>query len=86
MNEVRLIAGKIPGNNTLRFWKVENKNIYAHIGDYAIVENIDSYALVEILGLLITTEQKALVISNNEFKRMKKVVKTIKAEELHQED
>ena len=37
MNEKRLICGKLQGNNVLRFWKVEDKNIDTHIGNYAIV-------------------------------------------------
>lgn len=82
MNDKRLICGKLQGNNVLRFWKVEDENIDTHIGNYAIVENMDSYALVKILGLVITSEQEALSISNTDYKRMKRMLKEISIEDL----
>ena len=82
MKQVRLICGKIQGNSTLRFWKVEDVNIDTHIGNYAIVENLDSYALIEILGLVVTTEEQAIKISTVDYQRMKRMLKEIDIEDL----
>ena len=43
---------------------------------------MDSYALVKILGLVITSEQEALSISNTDYKRMKRMLKEISIEDL----
>lgn len=82
MEEVRLVTGKIQGNNVLRFWKVEDENIFIQIGNYAIVENMDSYNLIEILGLVITSREKAMNITNTPYKNIKRVLKEIDIDEL----
>ena len=85
MEQVRLICGKLQGNNVLRFWKVEDVNIDTHIGNYAIVENLDSYALVEILGLTVTTKDKIVNITTTKYENMKRMVKEIDINELTKE-
>ena len=82
MREVRLICGKLQGNNVLRFWKVGDGNIDPDIGNYAIVENQDSYALIEILGLVITTEEQVIKISTTDYSRMKRMLKEINIKDL----
>jgi len=85
MEQVRLICGKLQGNNVLRFWKVEDVNIDTHIGNYAIVENLDSYSLVEILGLTVTTKDKIVNITTTKYENMKRMVKEIDINELTKE-
>ena len=82
MEQVKLICGKLQGNNVLRFWKVDNENIDTHIGNYAIVENLDSYTLIEILGIAITFKDKVSNITTIKYENMKRMVKEIDINEL----
>ena len=82
MKNKRLICGKIQGNNVLRFWKVEDDSLAIEIGDFAIVENMDSYNLVKILGVVISNEQEIMNISNTDYKDMKRMLKEISINDL----
>lgn len=75
--QVRLICGKLQGNNVLRFWKVEDKAFTPCVGNYAIVENQNSFALIEILGLIITNADKVIGITTQPYEKVKKMVKEI---------
>ncbi len=82
MNQVRLIAGKVQGSTAVRYWKVEDVNVDTHIGNYAIVENLNGYTMVEILGLVVTTKEKAGNFSFTSYEKMKKMIKEVDLEEL----
>lgn len=75
-NIVTLIAGKINRDCQILYWKIDNCIMF-EIGDYAIVENKDSYDLVEIIGDVETTEEKAKLFSKVDYCKMKNVVTLI---------
>lgn len=81
MDRVTLIAGRM-NNNIVNYWKVENIALIAKIGDFAIVENMNSYTLVEIVGVVITTKEKAPIFSNTKYENMKRMIKNILLEDL----
>ena len=80
--QVRLIIGKLQDNTTFRYWKVENVNVDTPIGGFAIVENLNSYTMVEILGLVVTSEEKAQELSKTHYSNIKRVLKTFDVDEL----
>lgn len=82
-----LIAGVINSMpNTVYFW-LGNKNMDSFkIGDYAIVENLSSYDLVKIAGIVWTNEYNLKSITKvKDLAKMKKVIKYIPKEELENE-
>lgn len=82
-----LIAGVINSvPNTVYFW-LGNKNMDSFkIGDYAIVENLSSYDLVKIAGIVWTNEDNLKSITKvKDLEKMKKVIKYIPKEELENE-
>lgn len=82
-----LIAGVINSMpNTVYFW-LGNKNMDSFkIGDYAIVENLSSYDLVKIAGIVWTNEDNLKSITKvKDLEKMKKVIKYIPKEELENE-
>ena len=71
---IKLIAGKLNNCNTVYYWEIQ-KETPIKIGDYAIVENINDYDLVKIVGAINTSEKYAKFITNS--KVNKKVVMII---------
>ena len=59
---MKLIAGKLNSDNFIRFWKIEKGDF--NVGDYAIVENINDYDLVKIVGIVETTEKYTYFLTN----------------------
>jgi len=53
---MRIIVGKINRDNVKNHWNIEETKDFC-IGDYAIVENVNGYDLVEIIGELLTTDE-----------------------------
>ena len=87
MMNLYLIAGVINSiPNTVYFW-LGNKNMDGFkIGDYAIVENLSSYDLVKIAGIVWTNEDNLKSITKvKDLEKMKKVIKYIPKEELENE-
>ena len=87
MMNLYLIAGVINSvPNTVYFW-LGNKNMDSFkIGDYAIVENLSSYDLVKIAGIVWTNENNLKSITKvKDLEKMKKVIKYIPKEELENE-
>ena len=87
MKNLYLIAGVINSMpNTVYFW-LGNKNMDSFkIGDYAIVENLSSYDLVKIAGIVWTNENNLKSITKvKDLEKMKKVIKYIPKEELENE-
>ena len=83
-DDVILMAGKINATGKILFWKIEKEQV-AEIGDYAIVENIEGYDLVQIMGYVLTKRELTRYISNTKYENMKEVKMTIKKEKLKKE-
>lgn len=68
--------------NMVYFW-LGDKNIDSFkIGDYAIVENLNSYDLVKIAGIVWTNKDNLKTITKNNLAKMKRVIKYIPKDEL----
>ena len=48
---MKLILGKL-SNGAIFYWDIYHMQLKPSIGDYAIVENLDDYALVKIVGIV----------------------------------
>ena len=68
---VSLIAGVINATEKMLFWKNE-ANI--GIGDYAVVENMNGYDLVKVVGIVTTTKAEVSKFSNTKYNNMEKAV------------
>lgn len=75
--EVYLVAGLINATGKVLHWRTRAE---IKLGDYAIVENMNDYDLVKIVGTVITTEKYIKHISNSVI--TKKVVKILKRNEV----
>lgn len=53
---MKLILGKL-SNGAIFYWDISHMQLKPSIGDYAIVENLDDYALVKIVGIVETSEK-----------------------------
>ncbi len=62
-NKTRLIVGKINNCNTNYHWIVDDNEEF-EIGDYAIVENMNDYDLVKIIGVIDTNNKYQKYITN----------------------
>ncbi len=71
MEKVYLIAGIINATGKTLFWKDEK---YMSVGNYAIVENMNGYDLVKIVGRIETTKNEASKFSNTKYENMKQTV------------
>ncbi len=78
---VTLIAGMINATRKTLYWKTSI--ISAYIGDYAIVENNGGYDLIKIVGIVETTKENAIRISNTAYEDMKNVKMIISKENLN---
>lgn len=77
--EVYLIAGVINATGKMLFWKDDND---IQIEDYAIVENMNGYDLVKVIGSVLTTEKEASKFSNTRYENMKKTIYPISKEDI----
>lgn len=75
---IKLIAGRLNNMNKSNYWLVNG--FEANIGDYAIVENMNGYDLVEIVGLVETDEEHINKLIGNKIN--KKVSCVVFKEEL----
>ena len=86
MINLYLIAGVINSMPNMVYFWLGDKNIDSFkIGDYAIVENLNSYDLVKIAGIVWTNEENLKSITKKDLAKMKKVIKYIPKEELENE-
>lgn len=86
MKNLYLIAGVINSMPNMVYFWLGDKNIDSFkIGDYAIVENLNSYDLVKIAGIVWTNEENLKSITKKDLAKMKKVIKYIPKEELENE-
>ncbi len=68
---VILIAGVINATGKLLYWRSDG---IINIGDYAIVENMNGYDLIKVIGIIETTKENASRFSNTKYSNMKKVI------------
>ena len=54
---MKLIIGKLNEDNNIRYWNASGFTPDVAVGDYAIVENINDYDLVKIIGIVETEEK-----------------------------
>lgn len=54
---MKLIAGKMNYNKQIYYWELPEFLKIPNVGDYAIVQNLTDYDLVEIVGILETNEE-----------------------------
>ena len=70
---MKLILGKLNKDQIINYWRCDG--MYPNIGDYAIVENINDYDLVKIIGMVETDIKYEKFLTPNGVS--KKVIKTI---------
>ena len=84
--EVYLVAGLINATGKVLHWRTRAE---IKLGDYAIVENMNDYDLVKIVGTVITTEKVIGIVkttkkdtgkfSNTKYENMKNAILGINA-------
>ena len=74
--EVYLIAGLINATGKVLYWRTKSE---IKLGDYAIVENINGYDLVKVIGIVKTTKKDAGKFSNTKYENMKNAILGINA-------
>lgn len=72
-----LIAGVINATGKLLYWRSDRR---ISIGDYAIVENMNGYDLIKVIGVIETIEENAKKFSNTNYINMKKVIQGMQKE------
>lgn len=75
-SEVILIAGKINKTGRVFYWE-HKLGEFIKIGDYAIVENMNGFDLIEVVGKVITKRKWVNKFSNTKYENMKKVIQKI---------
>lgn len=76
---VTLVAGVINATGKMLFWKDDCE---MQLGDYAVVENVNGYDLVKVIGIILTTEKQASNFSNTRYENMKKTIYPISKEDI----
>lgn len=71
---VYLVAGTINATGKTLYWKDEK---YIPIGNYAIVENVNGFDLIKVIGRVQTTKLNASKFSNTKYENMKKTIQEI---------
>lgn len=77
--QVYLIAGIVNATGQVLFWKDE---INIEVGNYAIVENVNGYDLVKVIGRVKTTTKDASKLSKTRYENMKRAVCEVNSERL----
>lgn len=72
--EISLVAGIINATGKVLYWRDEN---YILVGSYAIVENMNGYDLIKVIGRIKTTKANASKFSNTKYENMKKTIKEV---------
>jgi len=78
---IYLIAGVINATGKMFYWKDEN---FITIGNYAIVENMNGYDLVKVVGRVTTTKEEAIKFSNTKYNNMEKTITEVTKEKLEE--
>ncbi len=72
--KVYLVAGLINATGKTLYWKDEK---YMYVGNYAIVENMNGFDLIKIIGKVETTKTNASKFSNTRYENMKQTIQEI---------
>lgn len=72
-----LIAGTINATGKTLYWKSDR---VVSVGDYAIVENMNGYDLIKVVGIIDTTKENASKFSNTKYNNMKRVIQGMQKE------
>ena len=72
--EISLVAGIINATGKVLYWRDEN---YIFVGSYAIVENMNGYDLIKVIGRIKTTKANASKFLNTKYENMKKTIKEV---------
>ena len=80
---MKLIIGKLNRNNIVYYWRIPSDSVFT-IGDYAIVENINDYDLVKIIGIVETEEKYAKFLANGK-EISKKVIYFIERKDIRED-
>ena len=75
---IKVVAGRLNNLGKSNYWLENDKKV--NVGDYAIVENMNGYDLVEVTGVLETDEEHINLIMCNKIN--KKVLYVIPKEAL----
>lgn len=78
---VYLIAGVINSTGKIMYWKDEK---YISVGSYAIVENLNGYDLVKVVGRIATTKSESSKFSNTKYENMGRTVAEVSKEKLEE--
>lgn len=82
-----LLAGRRNGGNETLFWTMEDCKVDGYSeGDYAIVENMNDFDLVKIVGTVVTKKNLANLFSKTKYEHMKKVIRIVNKSDLIKED
>ena len=76
---VTLVVGVINATGKMLLWKDDCE---MQLGDYAVVENVNGYDLVKVIGIILTTEKQASNFSNTRYENMKKTIYPISKEDI----
>lgn len=78
-SSTRVIAGKLNDSTIIRYWNVPD-NMAVNIGDYAIVENINGYDLVQVVGIVETKKEYPQFLAGRSRGVSKRVVSVLMKE------
>lgn len=81
-NTVKMLMAKHPDEEKARSWNIPEGMTVPEPGNYAIVENLDSYALVEVIGTCEVAKNKARLLTGHRGGASKSVIKFILKSEL----
>lgn len=81
---VVLVAGKKNGGTDTLYWKTPDTSF--DIGDYAIVENMNGYDLIQIVGAIHTKKTLASSFSKTKYENMKNLITVIRKNDIVKEN
>lgn len=79
---IKYIAGRLNSCNTTYYWEIDEDEDF-EIGDYAIVENMNDFDLIKIVGVVETVEKYTKFITNNRIN--KKVIQVIDRQDIRED-
>ena len=62
---MKLIIGKLNKANIINYWNTSDFTPDVSVGDYAIVQNVNEYDLVKIVGIVETEEKYTKFLAPN---------------------
>lgn len=71
---MKLILGRINATNTQGYWKCNDLDPTPYLGQYALVQNKNSYDLVQVMAIVETTPQLQYSLINNKSRVTKDVI------------